>query len=134
VAASETDALGLLTVVAESGPYVAVVDVRMPQTHTDDGLRAAIELRRRHPAVGILVFSQYIEVQYARRLFADDARGVGYLLKDRIGEVRQFVDALERSPSAGRCSILRSFPASSRREGGARGLGACLRARRRCSN
>jgi DNA-binding NarL/FixJ family response regulator len=101
VVAETDDATGLLPAVADHAPDVAVVDVRMPPTHTDDGLRAAIEVRRRHPGVGILVFSQYVEVHYARRLFADDARGVGYLLKDRITEVGEFLTALDRVAAGG---------------------------------
>ncbi|BCB75806.1 response regulator transcription factor [Phytohabitans flavus] len=101
VVAESADAPGLLTAVAEHAPDVAVVDVRMPPTHTDDGLRAAIEVRRAHPAVGILVFSQYIEVHHARRLFAGGGTGIGYLLKDRIGEVGEFLDALERVAAGG---------------------------------
>lgn len=104
VVAEAGDADGLLPAVAATSPDVAVVDVRMPPTHTDDGLRAAIEVRRRHPNVGILVFSQYVEVHYARRLFADDAhgaRGVGYLLKDRVSDVGEFLAALDRVAGGG---------------------------------
>lgn len=101
VVAEVADATGLLPAIAEHAPDVAVVDVRMPPTHTDDGLRAAIDVRRHHPDVGILVFSQYVEVHYARRLFADDARGIGYLLKDRITEVAEFLTALERVAAGG---------------------------------
>ncbi|GIJ64454.1 response regulator transcription factor [Virgisporangium aurantiacum] len=101
VVAETADATSLLPAVAEHTPDVAVVDVRMPPTHTDDGLRAAIDVRRHHPDVGILVFSQYVEVHYARRLFADDARGIGYLLKDRITEVAEFLTALERVAAGG---------------------------------
>jgi len=75
---------------------VAVVDIRMPPTHTDEGLRAAIALRRDHPGTGVLVLSQYIETRYATRLLAGDAAGVGYLLKDRVADVKEFVEALER--------------------------------------
>jgi DNA-binding NarL/FixJ family response regulator len=101
VVAEAADATGLLPAVAEHAPDVAVVDVRMPPTHTDDGLRAAIDVRRHHPDVGILVFSQYVEVHHARRLFADDARGIGYLLKDRITEIAEFLTALERVAAGG---------------------------------
>jgi DNA-binding NarL/FixJ family response regulator len=101
VVAETADATGLLPAVAEHAPDVAVVDVRMPPTHTDDGLRAAIDVRCRYPDVGILVFSQYVEVHYARRLFADNARGIGYLLKDRITEVSEFLTALDRVVSGG---------------------------------
>jgi DNA-binding NarL/FixJ family response regulator len=77
-------------------PDVAVLDVRMPPTFTDEGLRAALAIRRDHPGVGVLLFSQYVETAYATELFGADARGTGYLLKDRVAEVRDFLDALER--------------------------------------
>ncbi len=77
-------------------PDVAVLDVRMPPTFTDEGLRAALAIRRDHPGVGVLLFSQYVETAYAAELFGADARGTGYLLKDRVAEVRDFLDALER--------------------------------------
>ncbi|WP_448629333.1 response regulator transcription factor [Cellulomonas soli] len=83
-------------VVEGSAPHVAVVDVRMPPTHTDEGLRAALRIRAAHPQVGVLLFSQYVETRFAARLLAGDARGVGYLLKDRVADVAQFLDALER--------------------------------------
>jgi DNA-binding NarL/FixJ family response regulator len=86
----------LLAAVAEHQPDVTVVDVRMPPGYTDEGLRAAIEIRRHHPATGVLVFSQYIETRYAADLLADDAAGIGYLLKDRVADVSDFVEALER--------------------------------------
>jgi DNA-binding NarL/FixJ family response regulator len=82
-------------------PDVAVVDIRMPPTFTDEGLRAAIDLRRRHPGLGILLFSQYIETRYAAELLADDAAGIGYLLKDRVADVSDFVEALVRVASGG---------------------------------
>lgn len=87
--------------VDEDPPDVAVVDIRMPPTFTDEGLRAAIELRKRHPSVGILLFSQYIETRYAAELLADDAAGIGYLLKDRVADVSDFVEALVRVASGG---------------------------------
>ena len=82
-------------------PDVAVIDIRMPPTFTDEGLREAIELRRRHPALGILLFSQYIETRYAADLLANDAAGIGYLLKDRVADVSDFVEALVRVASGG---------------------------------
>jgi DNA-binding NarL/FixJ family response regulator len=82
-------------------PDVAVVDIRMPPSFTDEGLRAAIELRRLHPGLGILVFSQYIETRYAADLLADDAAGIGYLLKDRVADVSDFVEALVRVANGG---------------------------------
>ena len=75
-----------MSAVAEHQPDVTVVDIRMPPTHTDEGLRAAIEIRRDHPGTGVLLFSQYVETQYATRLLAGGAAGVGYLLKDRVAE------------------------------------------------
>lgn len=101
VAAAVPDAEGLLAAVAEHRPDVAVVDIRMPPTHTDEGLRAAIELRRAYPGTGVLVFSQYVETRYASRLLAENAAGVGYLLKERVVDVRDFVDALERVAAGG---------------------------------
>jgi DNA-binding NarL/FixJ family response regulator len=86
---------------ADRRPDVAVVDIRMPPTHTDEGLRAAIELRRRHPDVGVLVFSQYVETRYAAQLLAESSAGVGYLLKDRVADVSEFVDALRRVAAGG---------------------------------
>jgi DNA-binding NarL/FixJ family response regulator len=82
-------------------PDVAVIDIRMPPTFTDEGLRAAMELRKRHPGLSILLFSQYIETRYAAELLADDAAGIGYLLKDRVADVSDFVEALQRVASGG---------------------------------
>jgi DNA-binding NarL/FixJ family response regulator len=96
VVAAVGDADALLEAVAEHDPDVAVVDIRMPPTHTDEGLRAAIELRREHPGTGVLVLSQYIETRYAARLLEGNAAGVGYLLKDRVADVAEFADALAR--------------------------------------
>ena len=101
VMAAVADADALRAVVAEDVPDVAVVDVRMPPTHTDEGLRAVIELRQRFPALAVLVFSQYIETRYAAELLADRSDGVGYLLKDRVAHVSQFVDAVERVAGGG---------------------------------
>jgi DNA-binding NarL/FixJ family response regulator len=101
VVAAVPDADGLRAAVEADPPDVAVVDVRMPPTHTDEGLRAAIELRRRFPDLAVLVFSQYIETRYAAELLADRSDGVGYLLKDRVAHVREFVDALERVAAGG---------------------------------
>ncbi|MEV4176709.1 response regulator transcription factor [Nonomuraea sp. NPDC049709] len=96
VAAAVGDGEALVAAVAEHRPEVAVVDVRMPPSHTDEGLRAAIRIRRDHPDLGVLVFSQYIETRYAARLLAGGAQGVGYLLKERVADVRDFLTALER--------------------------------------
>ena len=82
-------------------PDVVVADVRMPPTHTDEGVRAAIRLRRDHPDLGVLVLSQYVEEQYATELLAGSSRGIGYLLKDRVAEVREFVDAVARVAAGG---------------------------------
>jgi DNA-binding NarL/FixJ family response regulator len=96
VAAVVGDAAELVTAVDRERPDVVVADVRMPPTHTDEGIRAAVELRERHPGLPVLVLSQYVEERYASELFAEGAGGVGYLLKDRITEVRAFLDALRR--------------------------------------
>jgi DNA-binding NarL/FixJ family response regulator len=100
VAAAVADAPALLAAVAEHQPNapidVAIVDVRMPPTHTDEGLRAALALRRDHPTVAVLVLSQYVETHYAAQLLAGRCDGVGYLLKDRVADVSQFLDALTR--------------------------------------
>ncbi len=82
-------------------PDVAVVDVRLPPTFTDEGLRAAIEARRRCPGFPVLILSQYVEQLYARELLSDGAGGVGYLLKDRVGDVGQFVEAVQRVAGGG---------------------------------
>jgi DNA-binding NarL/FixJ family response regulator len=101
VVAAVADADALVTAVAEHEPDVAVVDVRMPPTHTDDGLRAAVALRARYPSLGVLVFSQYVETRYATELLAARADGVGYLLKDRVAHVGEFVSAVERVAAGG---------------------------------
>jgi DNA-binding NarL/FixJ family response regulator len=95
------DAVTLEQAVAADPPDVAVVDIRMPPTFTDEGLRAAIRLRHSHPDVGILVFSQYVETRYAAELLAGGASGIGYLLKDRVADVADFVEALVRVASGG---------------------------------
>jgi DNA-binding NarL/FixJ family response regulator len=101
VPAAVGDAEALLVAVAEHQPDVTIVDVRMPPTHTDDGLRAALELRRRHPGLGVMVFSQYVETQAAAQLLADNRGGVGYLLKDRVADVSDFLNALGRVAAGG---------------------------------
>ncbi|MBL7253990.1 response regulator transcription factor [Paractinoplanes lichenicola] len=101
VCAAVADAEALRAAVDADRPDVAVVDIRMPPTHTDEGLRAAIDIRRDHPGVGVLVFSQYVETRYATRLLADRPAGVGYLLKDRVADVADFTDALIRVASGG---------------------------------
>ncbi|MBB5782199.1 response regulator [Nonomuraea jabiensis] len=101
VPAAVSDGDALVTAVAEHRPDIVVVDVRMPPTHTDEGLRAALEIRRRWPAVKVLVLSQYVEKRYATELMSADVEGVGYLLKDRVAQVGDFLDALERVGSGG---------------------------------
>jgi DNA-binding NarL/FixJ family response regulator len=101
VAASVADADALRAAVTEHRPDVAVVDVRMPPNHTDDGLRAAIDIRHQHPGTGVLLFSQYVETKYATRLLAQGSAGVGYLLKERVANVAEFTDALERVAAGG---------------------------------
>jgi DNA-binding NarL/FixJ family response regulator len=101
VAAAVADGDALLEAVTDHHPDVAVVDIRMPPTHTNEGLRAAIALRRQHPDVGVLVFSQYVETRYATQLLAESSAGVGYLLKDRVADVGDFVEALTRVAAGG---------------------------------
>jgi DNA-binding NarL/FixJ family response regulator len=91
----------LLLKVRSYSPDVAVVDIRMPPTHSDEGLRAAQEIREKYPGVGVLVLSQYVEPAYAMELLAESAEGVGYLLKDRISDVRDFADAVRRVAEGG---------------------------------
>jgi DNA-binding NarL/FixJ family response regulator len=95
------DGEALLSVASDRHADVAVIDIRMPPTHTDEGLRAAIELRHRHPDIGVLVFSQYVETRYAAQLLADGSAGVGYLLKDRVADVAEFMDSLSRVAAGG---------------------------------
>jgi len=101
VTCSVADGDALVAAVARDQPDVVVADVRMPPTHTDEGLRAALELRRAHPRLGVLVLSQYIETRYAARLLEDNAAGIGYLLKDRVADVADFAEALERVAAGG---------------------------------
>ncbi|QDY80860.1 response regulator transcription factor [Streptomyces qinzhouensis] len=96
VVAAVGDGEALLAAVAAGPPDVVVADVRMPPTHTDEGLRAALEIRRRWPGVGVLVLSQYVERRYAGELLSGESRGVGYLLKDRVVDIDEFLDALDR--------------------------------------
>jgi DNA-binding NarL/FixJ family response regulator len=101
VAAHAADGEGLLRILAGHKPDVAIVDVRLPPSFTDEGVRAAIEARARHPQLGVLILSQYVEPVYTAELLASGEGGVGYLLKERVGEVRAFVDALERVAAGG---------------------------------
>jgi DNA-binding NarL/FixJ family response regulator len=90
----------LLTMVQEQLPALVVVDIRMPPTHTTEGLDAAREIRQEHPAIGILVLSAHVEVEYAMELLAS-GRGIGYLLKTRVTDVEEFIDALQRVAKGG---------------------------------
>jgi DNA-binding NarL/FixJ family response regulator len=94
VVAAVPDAEALMRAVEDHRPDVAIIDVRMPPTHTDEGLQAALAIRRRHPEVGVLVFSQYIEARAAADLLAGSPEGVGYLLKDRVADVSDFIEAI----------------------------------------
>ena len=91
----------LMLKVRSYSPDVAIVDIRMPPTHTDEGLRAAQEIREKHPTCGVLVLSQYVEATYAMELLAESAEGVGYLLKDRVSDVNEFADAVRRVGEGG---------------------------------
>jgi DNA-binding NarL/FixJ family response regulator len=91
----------LLVRVAEYPPDAVVVDIRLPPTHTEEGMRAAQTIRQQHPGLGVLVLSQYVEVGLAMQLLADSAEGVGYLLKERVSEVKQFIAALHRVADGG---------------------------------
>lgn len=101
VVASVGEAPSLVKAVRETTPDIAVVDVRMPPSHTSEGLQAAIQLRRELPDMGVLVLSQYVEREYATQLYMENSEGVGYLLKDRVGQVGEFLDALERVAAGG---------------------------------
>ena len=146
VVAAVADARALLEAVADHKPDIAVVDIRLPPDFRDEGLRAALELRRSAPDTAVLMVSQYVEQTYAAELLAEGRGGVGYLLKDRIMEVGDFVDAVQRVARGGTAldpdvvaqlvsrggarPALRADPA---REGGARadGRGALQRRHRR---
>jgi DNA-binding NarL/FixJ family response regulator len=101
VVAATGDAESFLRAVDAQRPDVVVVDVRMPPTFTDEGLRAALVVRQQWPTVGVLVLSQYVEERYATELLTDRAGGVGYLLKDRVADVGDFIDALRRVGEGG---------------------------------
>jgi len=129
VVAAVGDAGALCGAVAEHRPDVTIVDVRMPPTHTDEGLRAAVALRRDYPGLGVLVFSQYIETSYAAELLGAEssggAAGVGYLLKDRVVDVAEFVDALTRVAAGGTAldpEVVTQMLGASRRAGTVAGL------------
>ncbi len=101
VVGQASDAEELIRKVGAHRPDVAVIDIRMPPTNTDDGLRAAVAIREAHPDVGVLVLSQYIEAEYALELIGGDARGVGYLLKDRTSDIVEFASAVRRVAGGG---------------------------------
>jgi DNA-binding NarL/FixJ family response regulator len=101
VVARSEDAEDLLAKVRDYSPDVAIVDIRLPPTHNDEGLQAALEIRKSHPSMGVLVLSQYVEVGLAMTLLAESAEGVGYLLKDRIADVKEFVAAVRRVAEGG---------------------------------
>jgi DNA-binding NarL/FixJ family response regulator len=101
VVAAVGDGDALLVAAERHQPDLAIVDVRMPPSHTDEGLRAALAIRAQWPRIGILVFSQYVEERYATDLLAGDTAGVGYLLKDRVADVSDFLDAVRRVGTGG---------------------------------
>jgi DNA-binding NarL/FixJ family response regulator len=101
VVGQSSTAEDLLLKVRSYSPHVAVVDIRMPPTQTDEGLRAAQEIRANHPGVGVLVLSQHVEASYAMELLAESAEGVGYLLKDRVGDLDEFVASVRRVAEGG---------------------------------
>ena len=101
VVAAVGDAEALLDAVERQAPDLAIVDVRMPPTFTDEGIRAAVQIRTQHPGTAVLVLSQYVEQEYASELLAGNTEKVGYLLKDRVADVREFVDAVRRVADGG---------------------------------
>lgn len=101
VAGQAGDPIVLLELVRNHCPDVAVVDIRMPPTHTDEGLRAAQQIRAEHPAVGVLVLSQYVDTGYAFELLSEGAKGLGYLLKDRVSDLQELADAIRRVGAGG---------------------------------
>lgn len=101
VLAAVGDADALLDAATETRPDLCVIDVRMPPTHTDEGLRAALELRRRDPGIAVLVLSQYVEERYASELLNNETSGVGYLLKDRVIAIDDFLSSLRRVAAGG---------------------------------
>jgi DNA-binding NarL/FixJ family response regulator len=101
VIAAVADADQLLAALESAEPDLVIVDVRMPPTHTDEGIRAALEIRRDHPGVAVVVLSHYVEERYAAELLAGDISGLGYLLKDRVVDVEEFTESLRRVASGG---------------------------------
>jgi DNA-binding NarL/FixJ family response regulator len=120
VVAAVPDAVQLISAVDALQPDLAIVDVRMPPTHTDEGLRAALEIRARWPGIGLVVLSQYVEERYATELLAGDTRGTGYLLKDRVADVAEFTASLRRVAGGGTAldpEVIRQLLARSRAGG-----------------
>ena len=101
IVAAVGDGDALIVAVESTRPDIAIIDVRMPPTHTDEGIRAAIEIRRSHPDVAVLVLSQYVEERYASELLGSETAGVGYLLKDRVVDIADFVAAVRRVAAGG---------------------------------
>jgi DNA-binding NarL/FixJ family response regulator len=101
VVAAVQDAAELMTLVRRERPDIAILDVRMPPTHTDEGIRAALELRSRWPELAVLVLSQYVEENYASELLSGDLGGVAYVLKDRVTNVGEFIDTIDRVAAGG---------------------------------
>ena len=101
VVAQAVDGDDLMLKVRSYSPDIAIVDIRMPPTHTDEGLRAAKQIRERYPATGVLVLSQYVETEYATELLSENAEGIGYLLKDRVADIGDFVAAVRRVAAGG---------------------------------
>ena len=121
VCAAVGDGAALLAAADEHHPDVVIADIRMPPAYTDEGLRAAIDLRRTHPGTAVLVLSQYIETVYAARLLSASPSGVGYLLKDRVADVDEFTDAVTRVAAGGTAldpEVVRHLLLASRRNGG----------------
>jgi DNA-binding NarL/FixJ family response regulator len=120
VVAQAEDGEGLLRIVNGHKPDVAIVDVRLPPSVTDEGVRAAIEVRERHPSVGVLILSQYVEPVYTAELLATGEAGIGYLLKERVGDVPGFLDALRRVDEGGTAldrEVIAELMQTRRREG-----------------
>ena len=118
VAAGIGDAEALLAAVAKQQPDLAIIDVRMPPAYQDEGLRAAIEIRRRWPKVALLVLSQFVEERYATELLSSDTRAVGYLLKDRVADIDEFIEAARRVAAGGTAldpEVVRQLLARSRK-------------------
>ena len=120
VLAEAEDGAGLLRIVSGHKPDLAIVDVRLPPSFTDEGVRAAIAARERQPGLGILILSQYVEPVYTAELLAHGGGGIGYLLKERVGDVRGFLDALERVAAGGTAldrEVVRELVHARQREG-----------------